>query len=407
MKILVINAGSSSVKYQLINIEDEHVMAKGLFERIGEDNSLLKHQAKGQKFEILRKAANHSDAMKIILGLLTDKEIGVLDSMNEISAVGHRIVHGGEYFCQAQMLDDKVIKAIKENIPLAPLHNPANIMGIEAFAKHMPDVCMVGVFDTAYHQTMPAKAFLYAIPSEAYKKYKIRRYGFHGISHHYVAERAAYILKKDMAALHIITCHLGNGSSVAAINRGKVIDTSMGFTPLEGVAMGTRSGDIDPTIVQYMTEHMDLTLKETMDYLNKNSGVLGISGISSDFRDLITAADEGNENAALAIDVFCYRIKKYIGAYIAAMGNVDAIVFTAGIGENAPRIRKKIIDGMMFLDSEICDKKNNVFGKEAVISSDISKVTILTIPTNEELMIARETRRIYETEYLVSKAGSI
>jgi acetate kinase len=393
MNILVINAGSSSLKYQLIDSGSEKVLAKGLVERIGLAGSVLKHAPDGRdKVEIKEEIKDHTAAVSLVLKALTDKKHGVIKNLSEIGAVGHRIVHGGEKFSGSVLLSEDVMQAIRDNIELAPLHNPANIMGIEACAANLSDVPMAGVFDTAFHQTMPKKAFLYGLPMNAYKNYKIRRYGFHGTSHKFVAFRTAEILKQDINDLKIITCHLGNGSSIAAIKGGKVLDTSMGFTPLEGLVMGTRSGDIDPTVVQYLMNKINMSLEEAINYLNKKSGVLGLSGVSSDFRDITQAAKEGNMDAAVALEVFCYRVKKYIGSYAAAMGGVDVIVFTAGIGENDLNIRRMVMEDMDFLGCRIDDAKNNgARGAETIISTDDSKVKIMVVPTNEELMIARET----------------
>ena len=394
MKVLVINAGSSSLKYQLIDMDDESVLAKGNAERIGIPNSLLKHTAKGKDtIEIKAEFANHVDAIKMVINTLIDPEHGVIKSMDEIGAVGHRIVHGGESFAASVVIDDEVMKAIEANIVLAPLHNPANIMGIKACKNVMPNTPMVAVFDTAFHQTMPREAFMYAIPYEDYKELGIRRYGFHGTSHKYVSKKAAQILGKPIESLKIVTCHLGNGSSVAAVKDGKCIDTSMGFTPLAGLPMGTRCGDIDPAIVMFLKENKNMSDEEINKYLNKESGVLGLSGISSDFRDLHKAAEEGNERAQLALDVFNYSVKKYIGAYAAAMGGLDCVVFTAGIGENTPHVREKVCSGLEFLGIKIDPQLNNkmVRGLEGQISTADSKVKVLVIPTNEELMIARET----------------
>lgn len=397
MKIMVINAGSSSLKYQLIDMNNEVIIAKGIYERIGMKDSALTYELHGERFVTDKQITNHEQAVRTVLNTLTHTNHGVIAHMDEIDAIGHRIVHGGEQFSSSVLLDGPVMSVLKENIAIAPLHNPANIMCVEACKKLMPLVQMVGVFDTAFHQTIPPKAFLYAIPMDAYRKYKIRRYGFHGTSHHYVADRVGEILRIDSSTLRIITCHLGNGSSIAAIKYGKVVDTSMGFTPLEGVAMGTRCGDIDPTVIQYLMKKTGMTLAEAIDYLNHQSGVLGLSGISGDFRDLIKAMNEGNKNAKLAIDVYCYRVKKYIGAYIAAMGGVDVIAFTAGIGENAPEIRRMVIDDMDFLETRMDNAKNNAGQHERIISDIHSKVTVMMIPTNEELMIARETLCVCDT----------
>ena len=397
MKILVINAGSSSLKYQLIDMTNEEVMAKGLCERIGIENSKLNHTPNGgEKVVIEKDMKDHSDAIKMVLEALTDANHGVISSMDEISAVGHRVVHGGEKFNKSFIINDDVKKALEECVPLAPLHNPANIIGIEACEKAMPGVPQVGVFDTAFHQTMPKDAYLYGIPYEMYEKHRIRRYGFHGTSHKYVSEQAALMLNKPAKDLKIITFHLGNGSSITAVDGGKSIDTSMGFTPLAGVVMGTRCGDIDPAIVKFLAENENLSLKEVDDMMNKKSGVDGISGVSSDFRDLEKAEAEGNERAKLALDMFVYSVRKFLGQYVVAMGGVDAIVFTAGIGENTPMIREAILKNTEFLGIEVDSEKNNqaIRGAQMEISSDSSKVKVLVIPTNEELMIAKETQEL-------------
>ncbi|MBR3751070.1 MAG: acetate kinase [Clostridia bacterium] len=394
MKVLVINAGSSSLKYQLIDMENESVIAKGLVERIGIEGSNIAHKKGGDKIEIKKPLANHVEAIQLVLEVLQNKEYGAVSSMDEIGAVGHRVVHGGESFSGSVLIDDSVMDAIRANIDLAPLHNPANIMGIEACKAVMPNTPMVAVFDTAFHQTMPASSFIYALPYEVYEQYKVRRYGFHGTSHKFVAEQAAIMMNKPLKDIKLITCHLGNGSSITAIKDGKVLDTTMGLTPLEGVPMGTRSGDLDPAILEFLMAKLDMNVAQITNYLNKKSGILGISGISSDFRDLIAASKEGNERAALALDVFCYRVRKYIGAYAAAMGGVDAIVFTAGVGENNSGLRKKIMTGMEYLGFIIDDAKNEN-GKDAfVMTADSSKVTGFVIPTNEELMIARDTKAL-------------
>jgi acetate kinase len=396
MKVLVINAGSSSLKYQLINMENELVLAKGSAERIGIDQSSFKHMPAGkEKLEFNTVIENHVDAIKLVLGALTHLEHGVIGSMNEISSVGHRVVHGGETFSKAMLIDKDVLKAIQDNIVLAPLHNPANIMGIEACMEIMPDTPMVAVFDTAFHQSMPKQAYMYALPYEYYEKYGIRRYGFHGTSHKYVAQRAAHLMGKDISSLKVVSCHLGNGSSIAAIKYGNSTDTSMGFTPLEGLPMGTRCGSIDPAIIPFLIEREKISAEQVNNCLNKSSGMLGISGISSDFRDLEAAVDAGNERAALAIEVFSYAIKKYIGAYAAVMGGLDCLIFTAGVGENNPEVRRLCCEELSFLGIKIDEEKNkNAFGRkgyEGLISVSDSKIKVFVIPTNEELMIARET----------------
>lgn len=392
MKVLVINTGSSSLKYQLIDMSNESVLAKGLCDRIGIDNSFLKHTKSGNDPVVLEKTLpNHKIAIQEVIRVLADEKLGVISDMSEISAVGHRVVHGGEKFSKSVVIDDMVMAALRECIELAPLHNPPNIVGIEACKAIMPNTPMVAVFDTAFHQTMPKHSYLYALPYEVYEKYAVRRYGFHGTSHKYVAERAAAILNRPLEELKIITCHLGNGASITAVKNGKSYDTSMGFTPLEGLAMGTRCGDMDPAIVTFLMDKEKLSSKEVNDYMNKKSGVAGISGVSSDFRDLHAAADEGNERAGLSIDIFCYRVKKYIGAYAAAMGGVDAIIFTAGIGENNDIVRAKSLEGFEYMGISIDPEKNVIRGREIDISAPGAKVKTLVIPTNEELAIARET----------------
>lgn len=397
MKVLVINAGSSSLKYQLIDMGNDAVLAKGNAERIGIDNSLLKHiPGDKEKVEISATLKNHVDAIKLVIDSLVNKDYGVIRDMDEIGAVGHRVVHGGEEFSGSVVIDDEVMKAIEKNVELAPLHNPANIMGIKACRNVMPNTPMVAVFDTAFHQSMPQKAFMYAIPYEDYEKYGIRRYGFHGTSHKYVAGKAAQIMGVPLDSLKIITCHLGNGSSITAVKYGKSVDTSMGFTPLEGLPMGTRSGDIDPAIISFLMEKKNITCEEVNKYLNKESGVLGLSGISSDFRDLHEAAAQGNQRASLALEVFNYRVKKYIGAYAASMGGVDCVVFTAGIGENTPQVRESACSGLEFMGIKIDKEKNKAVAKggQGEISTDDSPVKVFVIPTNEELMIARETMEL-------------
>ena len=391
--VLVINAGSSSLKYQLIDMEDESVIAKGIVERIGIEHSVIKHKPTGKNpAQIEKPISDHVEAMGAVISALTDKEHGVIEDLSSIKAVGHRVVHGGEKFSGSVIIDDEVMEALKENIELAPLHNPANIMGIEACRKIMPDVPMVGVFDTAFHAKMPKEAYLYGLPYEAYTKYKVRRYGFHGTSHSYVSRKAAKTLKKDLKDLKIVTCHLGNGSSIAAVKGGVSIDTSMGFTPLEGLVMGTRSGDIDAAIVPYLMDKMGMTIEQTISYLNKQCGVLGLSGVSSDFRDLWDAADSGNERARIALEVFCYKIKKYIGSYAAAMGGVDVITFAGGIGENDGPVRKMACEGLEFLGVKIDVEFNHPLrGREAVISTPDSKVVVMIVPTDEELVIAQDT----------------
>lgn len=392
MKVLVINCGSSSLKYQVLDMTDESVLAKGLVERIGMDGSVINHTKTGED-KVVNEVPmkDHKDAIAQVLAAIQDPAHGVVSDMAEIGAVGHRVVHAGEMYAESVLIDDTVIKALEECVELAPLHNPPNLLGIAACRELMPSTPMVAVFDTAFHQTMPAESYIYAIPYEYYEKYKIRRYGFHGTSHKYVAERASAMLGKGLSDLKLITCHLGNGASVTAIKNGKVVDTSMGFTPLEGLVMGTRSGDIDPAIVTYIREKENLPLGEANNILNKKSGVLGVSGVSSDFRDLEAAVEEGNERAALALRMFAHRVKHYIGAYIAEMNGVDAIIFTAGVGENDISMREIICSDLENLGIKLDPIKNKVRGQETVINTDDSKVSLLLIPTNEELMIARDT----------------
>lgn len=397
MNILVINCGSSSLKYQLIDMKNEEVRAKGLVERIGIEGSRVKHTTTGKEEVIIEEPMkDHRKALELVLNALVDSNYGAIKSMDDINAVGHRVVHGGERFANSVIIDDEVMRVIEECVELAPLHNPPNIMGIEACKELMPNTPMVAVFDTAFHQTIPAENYIYPLPYEYYEKYGIRKYGFHGTSHKYVSLKAAEMMNKPIDELNIITCHLGNGASVCAVNGGKSIDTSMGFTPLEGLAMGTRTGDIDPAIIPFLMEKEDLSFDEVNKMLNKKSGVLGISGLSSDFRDLEDAANEGNERAELALNIFCNRVKEYIGAYSALMCNVDALVFTAGIGENSISIRERICDGLDCIDIRLDKKLNDVRGKEAIISKDSSSVKVIVIPTNEELMIAKDTKELVE-----------
>ncbi len=393
MKVLVINAGSSSLKYQLLDTNTQEVLAKGLCERIGIDGKFT-YKAPGKETIDAKDVAmpTHSEAIQAVLDALVDPANGVVGSMQEIEAVGHRVVHGGETFASSVKIDDKVMAALEECIPLAPLHNPANITGIKACTKVMgPDVPQVAVFDTAFHQTMPPVAYTYALPYEYYEQDKVRRYGFHGTSHKYVTQRAADMLGKPIESLKLISCHLGNGSSIAAVCHGKSVDTSMGFTPLAGLPMGTRSGDLDAGILEFLMNKYGMDIKEMLNVLNKKSGVQGVSGVSSDFRDLGSAAAEGNTRAALALDMFSYGVKKYIGAYAAAMGGVDAVIFTAGVGENDGQQRMAIASGLEFMGIKMDADANNVRGKEAIISAIDSKVKVLLIPTNEELMIALDT----------------
>ena len=397
MNVLVINAGSSSLKYQLLNPATGALLAKGLCERIGIDGKFTyKPQLEGK--EAIKAAdiamPTHNEAIAAVLNALVDAKNGVIGSMKEIDAVGHRVVHGGEKFAKSVVITDEVMAAIEACNPLAPLHNPANIIGIRACQKLMPGVPMVAVFDTAFHQTMPPVAYTYAIHYEYYEKDKVRRYGFHGTSHKYVSQRAADMLGKPIEQLKLISCHLGNGSSVTAIDGGKSVDTSMGFTPLAGLPMGTRSGDIDAGILEYLMNKYGMDIKEMVNVLNKKSGVMGVSGVSSDFRDLEEAFEQGNERAGLAVDMFNYGVKKLIGAYAAAMGGVDAIIFTAGVGENSASQRMAIASGLEFMGVKMDEDANKVRGEERVISAPDSKVTVLLIPTNEELMIAMDTEML-------------
>lgn len=398
MKILVINCGSSSLKYQLIDSESEEVLAKGLCERIGISGSCISHTpAGGEKVTKEVPMEDHTAAVSYVIAALTDATTGVIKDLSEIGAVGHRIVHGGEKFASSSIINEEVLAAITECNDLAPLHNPANLIGIRSCQKLMPGVPMVAVFDTAFHQTMPEKAYLYGLPYEYYEKYKVRRYGFHGTSHDFVSNRAAEILGKNREDMKIVVCHLGNGASVSAVDHGKSVDTSMGLTPLEGLIMGTRSGDIDPAIVSYIAGKEGLSAEEVNAVLNKKSGVLGLSaGVSSDFRDLGTAAEEGNERAKAALETYAYHVAKYIGAYTAAMKGVDAIVFTAGVGENNAMVRGMIGEYLAFLGTEIDPEKNKIRGEEIIISTPDSRVITMVVPTNEELAIARETLRLVE-----------
>ncbi len=392
MKVLVINCGSSSLKYRLIDMVKEECIAKGLVERIGLKDSVLTQKSKVKnEYNVNKDIKNHQEAIKLVLKALVDKEGGVISSMDEIGAVGHRVVHGGERYDNSVIIDDDVLSYLEECSKLAPLHNPANIIGIRACQEIMKSVPMVAVFDTAFHQTMPEFAYMYAIEYKLYKDYGIRRYGFHGTSHKYVSNKLGEVLGKDIKDLKIISCHLGNGASITAIKDGKSFDTTMGFTPLEGIVMGTRSGSIDPTIPIYLMKECNYTLEEVETLLNKKSGVLGISGVSSDFRDIEKAAEEGNKRAKLALDIFHYKIKGQIGAYIAQMGGVDAIIFTAGVGENGPESRKACLSGLEFLGIKLDVEKNKLRGKLTEISAKDSKVKVYVIPTNEELMIAKET----------------
>ena len=395
MKILVINCGSSSLKYQFINMENEDVLAQGLVERIALKGSRLKHETPGFGKKVIEdEMPDHRVALKHVLDALVNEEYGAIKDLSEIDAVGHRVVHAGEKYASSVIITEDVMNALKECIELAPLHNPPNIMGIEAIQELLPGIVNVGVFDTAFHQTMPKESFIYPLPYEYYEKYGVRRYGFHGTSHRYVSQRAADMMGKDIKDLKLVTCHLGNGASVAAIKNGKSIATSMGFTPLEGLVMGTRTGDLDPAIVTFIMNKENLTPQEMDNIMNKKSGVLGISGVSSDFRDIEDAAADGNERAQLALDTFDLRVKKYIAAYAAIMGGVDGIVFTAGLGENSSSNRESIMNGLDFMGAKIDVEKNNVRSVEKFINTEDSKVKVMIIPTNEELMIARDTKEL-------------
>ena len=402
MNVLVVNCGSSSLKYQLIDMDNEAVLAKGQFEKIGAEDAIFTHKRPdAEKLERVEPILDHKQALKILLDILIDAEFGVISSMDEIDAVGHRVVHGAEKFADSVLITPAVMEALEECAKIAPLHNPPNIQGIEACEAIMPKVPQVAVFDTAFHQTMPAEAFLYGLPYEAYTELGVRRYGFHGTSHKYVAQRVAELMGKHMSDLRIISCHLGNGSSVAAIKAGRSIDTSMGFTPLSGLIMGTRCGDIDPAIVPFLMDKWDMTYHEIDAIMNKKSGVFGISGVPNDFRVIEEAAEEGNKRAQLALDMFHYKVRSTIGAYAAVMGGVDVIVFTAGIGENGIGNRDAICNGLEYLGTRLDRERNNVRGKETEISVEGSKVKIFVVPTNEEIMIARDTKRI--TASLVMK----
>ena len=391
MNVLVINCGSSSLKYQLINSDSEAVLAKGLCERIGIDGRLV-YQKTGCDKEITEAAMpTHKEAIQMVLDALTNDKTGAIGSLKEVNAVGHRVVHGGEKFAKSVVITDEVISAVEECNDLAPLHNPANLIGIRVCSELMPGVPQVAVFDTAFHQTMPAKAYLYGLPIEYYKNYKVRRYGFHGTSHSFVSKRAVEFLGLDKDNSKVIVCHLGNGSSISAVVNGECVDTTMGLTPLEGVVMGTRSGNIDPAIMEFIAKKENLDIAGVMNVLNKKSGVLGLSGVSSDFRDIEEAAEAGNERAAKALAAYNYRVVKYIGAYTAAMDGVDVIAFTAGLGENGKSMRKAVCEHLSYLGIKIDDEANSVRGKDIVISTPDSKVKVMVIPTNEELAIARET----------------
>lgn len=392
MNVLVINCGSSSLKYQVIDSDTEQVLAKGLCERIGIDGRLVYTPAGGEKEISNLDMPTHKQAIQYVIDALTNEKTGVIKSLNEIGAVGHRLVHGGEKFACSTIITEDVIKAVEECTDLAPLHNPANLIGVRACQELMPNTPMAGVFDTAFHQTMPLEAYMYGIPYEYYEKYRIRKYGFHGTSHSFVSKRMAELLGKPIEDLKIIVCHLGNGSSVCAVDGGKSVDTSMGLSPLEGLIMGTRSGDIDPSVMEFICKKENLDINGIMEVLNKKSGVQGLSGVSSDFRDLQAGAADGNERCAMAVDVFCYRVLKYIGAYVAAMNGVDAIAFTAGLGENDEIVRRKVVSRLGYLGIKLDEEVNdNGRGKEIAISTPDSKVPVWIVPTNEELAIARET----------------
>jgi len=395
MNVLIMNAGSSSLKYQLLDMSDESMLAKGIVERIGSEGTVLKHTKVGcKKVEILKSLDDHTQAVKLVVETLLDDKLGVISSIDEIHAVGHRAVHGAEKFASSVIIDDEVIKAIEECSEFAPLHNPANIMGINACKLVMPNVPMVAVFDTAFHQTIPKKAYIYGLPYDTYEDLRIRRYGFHGTSHSYIANRVAKLMGKDIKDLKIVTCHLGNGSSICAVDGGKSVDTSMGFTPLEGLMMGTRCGSIDPAIIEYLMKKKDMTIGEIILYLNKESGVLGISGKSSDFRDLWVNAEKGDDRSMLALEVFSYNVKKYIGAYAAAMGGIDAFAFSGGIGENDPGVREMASSGLEYLGAKFNAAINDFKSEEKLISTEDSRVNIYCIMTDEELKIARETKEL-------------
>ena len=399
MKILVLNCGSSSIKYQLIETDEKAPLAKGQVERIGMSSAVLTHQPLGkEKIRIVGEILDHSIAMEYVIAVLLSPNHGVITDRNEIDAVGHRVVHGGETFSGSVLITDEVLKALKDNIELAPLHNPPNLKGIAAAKEHLPNIPQCGIFDTAFHSQMPPHAFLYGIPYKLYKRYKIRRYGFHGTSHRFVSERAAAFLNKPIEELKIVTAHLGNGGSMAAVKFGKSIDTTMGFTPLEGLLMGTRSGDLDPSIITYVMGKEELTISEVSTMLNKHSGLAGISGESSDMREIEQSVEDGDKKAIYAFDVFNYRIKKYVGAYAAAMGGIDALVFTGGIGENSKNVRREVCNNMEFLGIKLDPKLNENPEGEAIISSDDSSTKVLRIPTNEELVIAMDTEKIVKNK---------
>lgn len=394
MKILVLNSGSSSLKYQLIDMDTEAVLAKGNFERIGQYNSFLTHKVGGEKHKFEKPVSNHEKAIRFVLNKLQSKVYGVIKSPDEIMAIGHRIVHGGERFTKPAIVDDEVMKGLEESIELAPLHNPAAILGINACMKVMPGKKNVVVFDTAFHQTIPEESYIYPIPYKYYEKYKIRKYGFHGTSHQYVSERVAEIMGKDIKDLKIVNCHLGQGASVCAIKNGKSIDTSMGFTPLGGIPMGTRSGDLDPSVVTYIAKYRNHSPEEMDEILNKKSGVYGISEISVDFRDIEAEANEGDRNAKMALENFAYNVAQFVAKYAVSMGGIDVLTFTAGVGEKGPLSRRQICDYLKFLGVQIDYEKNQIRNQEVEISSADSKVKVYVVPTNEELLIARETKKL-------------
>ncbi|MCD6359085.1 MAG: acetate kinase [Dehalococcoidia bacterium] len=406
MKILVLNSGSSSVKYQMFNAADEQVMAEGIVGKIGDAGAYLEHKAKGEKIRRDVIAMNHKEAFQVVIDVLVDKNVGVLGAVSEISAVGHRVVHGGDKFFASTVITDEVIDKIEECVSLSPLHNPPNLLVIKEAKKLLPGVPQVAVFDTAFHHAMPEKAYMYALPYEYYRDYKIRRYGFHGISHRYVSVRAAEIVQRPIEELKIITCHLGNGSSMAALDKGVSIDTSLGFTPLEGLIMGTRCGDLDPAITFFLSREVGLSIDEIDNLMNKKSGLLGISGVSNDVREITFQAHSGNKRCQLALEMCAYRIKKYIGAYITVLSSLDALVFTAGIGEKSPEMRSMVCKDMGALGIELDEKKNaEVMGIESIISSAESKVKVMVVPTNEEKIIAIDTLKLAEEEISRSEKG--
>lgn len=399
MKILVVNAGSSSIKYQVFNMEDESVLAKGLVDRVGIPGTTLEHKPTGKDEVIIKKdLPDHTAGMQLVLEVLVNPEYGVLKSMDEIGAVGHRVVHGGEFFAESVLIDDKVKKVIRDCFDIAPLHNPPNLMGIEACQALMPTIPHVAVFDTAFHQTMEPENYMYALPYDVYEKYRVRRYGFHGTSHFYVSHRAAEMLGKPFEECKIVTLHLGNGASMAAIKDGRVVDTSMGFTPLEGLVMGTRSGDIDPAIVFFLMEKLGMDAAEANNYFNKKAGMLGLSGVSNDLRDVLEAANSGNERAQIALKVYDTKVKGYIGNYIAKLNGCDCLVFTAGVGENGWDVREEVCKDLDYLGIKLDPEKNKVRGKEVDVATEDSKVRIFVIPTNEELVIARDTLKLATIE---------